>query len=249
MTAVTAAFGMPAILDEISRRSAGRARLVAGAAVAATGLADLFVRTDASVSLRFFTEVRTHRFLLLSVFVACCVAAVAMSILRRSSGRIAALSAFLGAVAVVSLAPAHYLGTGQTGEFSPYGGDTEIAGYQAGYDMTRLISSKDTAASRVLLWDNLYGLADVSWANLPHQQGGIENVEAPTPIPQLTSPELDVLNYPTTNRVLAIAESPAEVAAALPALQRLGLGPRAEKSGTWADGKLHYELIELHRGG
>jgi hypothetical protein len=248
MAAVTAAFGMPAILDALSRRESGRVRLSIGCALIATAIADFVIRSAHGPSIDLFNYLRTHKWVLLVVLVASCAAALAAAVPRRRAVRLVALTALCAVIAILSLTPANYLGTGQTGEFSPYGG-SELQAYGAAYDMTRLIASKDRAPSRVLLWDNLYGLADITWANLPHQQGGIENVEAPTPLPQLTASEAELLHYPTTRRILVLSQNSAEVASALPALRAQHLDPRVEKHGAWIHGKLHYSLIELRHPG
>jgi hypothetical protein len=245
MTAVSSAFALPAVIDTVARGTVTRTRLLVAAALGATALADLLVRTDTSVALSVYDFLRFHPFPLLAVLAACCLAAVCVSVVRRSAPRIAALAVFLVIVTVVLLTPAGYLGTRQTGEFSPYG-ELELDAYGAGYKMTRLIASRDRPQSRVLLWDDLYGLSDVSWANLPHQGGGIENVEAPTPLTQLTPDEVNLLLYPTTTRVLVLSDSESELASTLPQLQRLGLRPSAELRGAWADGALHYVMYEVH---
>jgi hypothetical protein len=246
MTAVTTAFGIPVILDAITDGSSGRSRLIIGSVLAATAATDFVVRVMGGTAVSYFDEVRTHAVLLLLVLVAAGVAALAVSLMRSTTAQLAALVTFCVIVAVVSLTPANYLGISQTGEFSP-DGKTELYGYEAAYDMTRLIASKDRPPSRALLWSTLTGLADIGWANLPHQEGGIENVEAPLPLPlsELTPPELELLRYPTTRRVLILSKDLGEVNSALLTLRRQGFQPRIEQAGAWADRKLHYELVEL----
>lgn len=247
MAAVATAFAMPAVLDELARRRVAGWRWVLAAALVATGLADLIIRVDQHAAASVFDAVRTHLAVLLAVLVAAYAVVWMMAVAPKASGQIIALAAFCVIAAGITLTPADYLGDGEPGEFSPFG-PNEIGGYQAAYNMVQLIASKDRPASRVLLWDNLYGLADISWANLPHQGGGIENVLAPTPVPELTPPELDLLRFPTTSRVLVLSESPQEVAGAVPALRKEGFDPRVEQAGSWAGGKLQYELIKLHAG-
>ncbi len=65
------------------------------------------------------------------------------------------------------------------------------------------------------------------------------------PLPALTPLELEALRDPVTTRVLAVSESTAKVAGAVPALGREGLGPNLETEG-WAGGHLYYVLIKLH---
>ncbi len=247
-TAVTTAFAMPAILDELTRRAAPSWRWVLAAALVATGLADLIVRVDQNTAMSVFDTVRTHLTVLLTVLVAACAVVWTMAVAPKAIGQITALAAFCAIVAAITLAPADYLGDFQTGEFSPLG-HYELSAYQAAYNMVRLIASKDRPASRVLLWDNLYSFAVISWANLPHQGGGIESVSAPTQVPELTAPELDLVRYPTTSRVLVLSDNAQQVAGALPALRKAGLRPRVEEAGSWVSGRLHYELIKLHASG
>ena len=200
-------------------------------------------RVDQGTAISVFHGLRTHVAFLLIVLIAAYAAAWMMAVAPNAIGQVIALAAFCAIVAAITLTPANNLGDGETGNFSPLG-PYELAGYQAAYKMVRLIASKDRPASR-RCWDDLYGFADISWANLPHQGGGIENVFAPTPIPVLTPAELDLLKYPTTARVLAMSQSEVEIAGAVPALSKAGLVPQVEKAGTWADGKLYYELIKL----
>jgi hypothetical protein len=246
MTAVTAAFAMPAMLDEVARRAVSRTRLLVAATLVVTAAADLLIRSARGTALSMYDYLRFHPFPLLVVLGACCLAAVGITLLRRPGLRFAALAAFFAITAVITLTPADYLGTRQTGEFSPYGG-TEVKAYRAAYDLTRLIASRDRPQSRVLLWDDLYGLSAISWTNLPHQGGGIENVEAPVPLTQLTPSEVALLVYPTTTHVLVLSQSESELASTLFELRKLGLRPTVERSGAWVDGALHYSLIYVHQ--
>jgi hypothetical protein len=240
MTAVTGAFAMPAILDEFGRRC-GRPRwlVVAGVAVAATGLIDLVIRSIGSTALNMFNYVRAHTVVLVSVLVACCVAAVLVALLKRDSSRLAAVAVFCATVAVIALAPDK---NGGTGEFSGTGTTAELEGYEAGYDMTQLVAKYDHPSSRVLLWDDLKGLGDAGWVNVG---GHIGTYNVP-PIPVLTSSELAVLRDSTTTRVLAVSQRVSEVAGAVPALEEEGLGPSLETEGVWTGGHLYYALIKLH---
>jgi hypothetical protein len=244
MTAVTAAFAMPAILDELGRRSVRtRWLVVAGVAVAATGLIDLVIRSMGGSAVDMFNYVDTHIVVLVCVLVACCIAAALVVVLNRNAGRLIAVAVFCAIAGAIALAPTPGQ---QTGEFSPFGTTLELDGYQAGYDMTQLIAKYDRPSSRALLWDDLDGLSSVGWANLPDEGGGLSTAFATPPIPMLTPSELDTLRLPTTTRVLALSESVAEVASAVPALEKHGLGPSLEAKGIWAGGHLHYALIKLH---
>ncbi len=237
MTAVTAAFAIPAILDELGQRQT-RANwlLVAGVAVAATGVADFVVR---SVSRLTLNNVSTHTFVLVCILVAGCIAAVLTAVMKRRTGGMLALAVFFALVAGVALLPDN---NAYVGGFSPYGTTAELQGYQAGYDMTQLIARYDRPSSRVLLWDDLNGIGDAGWVNL----GGHLGTYQVPPIPTLTATELASLNDPTTTRVLAVSQSVDEIASAVPALQKRGFAPSLETEGVWTGGRLYYALIKLH---
>jgi hypothetical protein len=237
MTAVTGAFAMPAILDELERRR-GRASwlVVAGVAVAATALTDLVVRRLDESALNIL---HTHTVVLVGVLVACCVAALLAAVLKQNSARLIAVAAFCAIVATFALVPDR---NGSTGEFSRSGTAAELEGYQAGYDITQLVAKYDRPYSRVLLWDDLQSLGDAAWVNL----GGHIGTYAPPPIPVLTPSELATLRDPTTTRVLALSQSVAQVADAVPALEKQGFRPNLEAEGVWTGGRLYYALIKLH---
>ncbi len=102
MTAVTAAFAMPAILDELGRRSV-RARwlVVAGVAIAAAALIDLVIRTMGQSALNICN---TDTVVLVSVLVACCLDH-AVAVLKQDSARLIAVGVFCAIVAAIALAP------------------------------------------------------------------------------------------------------------------------------------------------
>jgi hypothetical protein len=247
MTAVSGAFAMPAILDAIGQRWVRtRWLLIAGMALAATGLADLVVRSMGQSALNMFNYLRSHTVVLVCVLVACCLAVALATVLRKERAGLLAIAVFCAIVAVIALTPAQYLNIGGTGEFSTFGTTAELDGYTAGYDMTQLIAKYDRPPSRVLIWDDLYGLGAVGWANLPHQEGGVENVSTLAPIPVLTPWDLNMLRYPTTTRVLALSQEVNDIVSAVPALQKAGLQPRLESEGIWGGGHVYYALIKLH---
>jgi hypothetical protein len=93
----------------------------------------------------------------------------------------------------------------------------------------------------------MLGLSYISWVNMLHQQGGIANVEAPLPLPDLTDPEIDALRYPTTRYVLVLTQTPTGVPAALKKLRGLHLVDRIAQRGDWINGKLHYALVQLQK--
>jgi hypothetical protein len=242
MTAVTGAFAMPAILDEIGRRHARAnwfAVAVAGVAVAATGVIDLVISSTPS-ALNMFQYVRTHTVVLVLILVACSIAAALLTVLKHYVGRLIAAAVFCAIVATIALTPA--TSTENIGNFSVYGTTAELEAYHAGYDMTQLIAKYDHPSSRVLLWDDLQGLGNAGWVNL---LGHLGTYTIP-PLPVLTQPELAVLRAPTTTRVLAVSQSASEVARAVPALAKRGLGPSLENEGVWTGGHLYYALIKLH---
>jgi 4-amino-4-deoxy-L-arabinose transferase-like glycosyltransferase len=246
MTAVTVAFAMPAILDEIGQRC-GRARwlAVAGIAIVVTGLIDLVIRSTDRSALNVFHYVRAHIVVMVCVLVACCIPAVLVTVLRRDAARLIALAVFCAIAATSALVPG---GENLPGEFSADGTTSELDAYGAAYDMTQLIAKYDRPSSRVLLWDDLDGFGNVGWVDIPDEGGGIDKAFIPHRIPVLTSYELDMLRYPTTSRVLAVSDSGALVVSAVRALQKQGLGPGLETRGVWAGGRLHYALITLHTG-
>jgi hypothetical protein len=237
ITAITAAFAMPAILDELGRRG-GRTRwlVVVGVAIAATGLTDLVIRSFGPYSLTIFNRDTAG---LACVLAGGCIAAVLVAVLKQNSARLIAVAAFCAIVATIALAPDR---NSTTGGFSPYGTAAELEGYQAGYDMTQLIAKYDRPSSRVLLWDDLQGIGDAGWVNL----GGHLGTYTVPPIPALPPSELAMLRAPTTTRVLAVSQSAAEVASAVPALAKQGFGPSLETEGVWTGGHLYYALIKLH---
>jgi hypothetical protein len=146
---------------------------------------------------------------------------------------------------IVSLTPAHYLGIRQTGEFAR-DGHLEVVGYRAAYDLTKLLETPDQPDSRVLIWSPLAGLSVIAWTDLPHQGGGIQNPEAPPRVlNHLTPTEADLLRYPTTAGLLLLSEDPADMTRGLVALRRIGLHPLVRRLGAWADGRLHYALVDL----
>jgi hypothetical protein len=237
MTAVTGAFAMPAILDEVGRRR-GRISwlVVAGVAVVATAVTDFVIRSRDQFALN---SLHTHTVVLVLVLVACCIAAALAAVLRQNAARLIAVAAFCAIVATIALAPDL---NNTTGAFSGVGTTAEIEGYRAGYDITQLVAKYDRPSSRVLLWDDLQGLGDAGWVNL----GGHIDTYTPPPIPTLTPTELVMLRDPTTTRVLAVSQNVTQIANAAPALEKHGFHPGLESEGVWTGGRLYYALIKLH---
>jgi hypothetical protein len=172
------------------------------------------------------------------------VVAVALLMrLLRGPARAAAAAAFCAGFIFFSLTPADYIGVRSPGEFSPLGGKAELASYDAAYQVTQTLKDVDQPTTRVLLWSTLIGYSDIGWVNLPHQEGGIDNPEAPTPIGRLTPGELAMLRYPTTRGVLVLSDNATDITAAEAALRRQALQPDVRRQGTWGGGRLHYALI------
>jgi hypothetical protein len=245
LTATTMCFGMPVVLHELGRRGTGLRTLV-GSAVGGAAAADLIIRSAGTSAVSIYDDVRTRLLLLLAILAVAALLVTAMRAVRGPRWRAAAVAAFAALLMAISLTPAGYIGVRQTGEFSPFRGQAEVRGYDAAYRMNELIADSDRPAARTMLWSTLEGFADVGWTNLPHQQGGIDNPEAPTPAPTLTPAELDLLRYPTTRRVLVLSEVAKQIDPALAALRHHGFTDAViEQKGTWADGSLRYALIDL----
>jgi hypothetical protein len=248
LTAVTLCFGSAVLLHHLATRDRGP-RAVVGAVLAGTLVTDLVVRSLNTKSLGLYDDVRSHLVVLVAVLLLAAAAAVTMRLVRSTAGRAVAAAAFAAIVTFVSLTPAGHIGVRRPGEFSPFPAHIELDGYAAAYKMNELITRDDQPDSRTLIWSTYAGLASIGWTNLPHQNGGIDDPEAPTPAPELTPVELGLLRYPTTRRVLLMAEDRNQVAPGLAALRRAGFrDARVEQQGTWVDGILHYSLIDL-RGG
>jgi hypothetical protein len=141
--------------------------------------------------------------------------------------------------------PARYIGIGQTGEFAPHG-RSELWGYQAAYEMAKLIENSDQPDSRTLMWATAYGFPIVQWTNLPHQGGGIHNSEAPPQsLLRLTPAEVDLVRHPTTDAVLLLSSEPTDIGRGLAALHREGVNPALLRRGAWANGNLTYALVDV----
>jgi hypothetical protein len=84
---------------------------------------------------------------------------------------------------------------------------------------------------------------------LPHQGGEIGNPEAPElRLNKLTPDELGLVRYPTTRGLLVLSENPADMTSAVGALRRKRIRTVLRRRGTWADGKLFYELVDVAHG-
>jgi hypothetical protein len=247
MTAVSTAFGLPLLVEGLRERLAPRwSSWVIAAALLGTAVSSFLVRRGNYHSVLLFNSIKAHRSLLLLLLGGGVVIAAALK-LHWPPARIAAIAAFCGLFAAVSLAPATYIGISQTGEFAP-DSRGEYLGYRAAYDMSKLLEGRDQPDSRIMLWTTLVGLPLIGWTDLPHQGGAIVNAETPPQaLNTLDSYELSFVKYPTTHGLLVMSEDPADMTRALAALRAANIVGHVRRHGAWADGHLHYELIYLAR--
>lgn len=247
MTAVSTAFGLPLLVEALRARLAPRwTGWVIAAALLGTAVASFLVRRGNYHSVLLFNSIKAHRPLLLLLLAGGVVLAAALK-LRQPYPRVVATAAFFGLFAAISLAPATYIGISQTGEFAA-DGRGEYLGYRAAYDMSKLLEGPDQPDSRVMLWTTLVGLPVIAWTDLPHQGGTIVNPEAPPQaLNALDQYQLGFVKYPTTHGLLVMSEAPADMSRALSALKAAGVPAHLRKRGTWADGHLQYEFVDLDR--
>jgi hypothetical protein len=243
MAAVATAFALPLIAYGLTTMPGGaRSRLVLVACVVGTALANLVVRSFNATAVDVYDSIRTHVSLLLVVLAASVVAAVALRV-KPNRALVATAAVFFALFAAVSLAPAGYIGIGQTGEFSPFG-RSEVLGYRAAYEMSKLLEGRDQPPGRMLMWTTLVGLPMIAWTDLPHQGGAIINPEAPPMALNTLDPyELGLVRYPTTRGLLVMSEDPADMRRAVAALRGAHVSSSVKSRGTWGDGHLHYELV------
>jgi hypothetical protein len=248
MVAISMCFAAPLILDELERAMGRRSFYVTiTVAIASAAIATFVIRTRNSWAVSVYEHVRDN----FPVLIALLALGVASAGLLRFSGntavRAAVAGAFFALVAFVSLTPARYAGTRQTGEFAE-DGRAELRGYRAAFDMAKLIEDVDQPDRRTLLWTTLVGSPVVSWTNLPHQGGSINNPEAPLQSLSSIAPGQDgLLRYPTTARVLLLSQDPADMDRGVRALRRLRMHPTLLRRGSWGDGYLQYALVALPR--
>lgn len=245
LTAVTWAFAMPALLDELGRaRDRARWVVVGGVAIAATGVADLVFRSVGPSALSTFN---THIIALVCLLAVGGIVGALAAVLKRGTVGVIAVGMYCAILAVVALAPTRPMAVegdfGTTGDFSTYPTSLELEAYRAAYDMGQLVDKYDRPDSRVLIWDSPGPLAAVEWENVYGNVSGF----TPTAIPILTPAELARLREPTTSRVLAVSTSEAQVRSALPALREHGLDSSEQINGAWAGGKVHYVLIKIRQ--
>jgi hypothetical protein len=242
MTAISMCFAVPAILDELSRRTPERVLVVfafGGAAILAAS-----VREHNAWAVGVYDDLRDNGQLLVVVLGFGVAACVALALMRRTAGIAAAAAVVFALAAFLSLTPARYIGIGQTGEFAT-DGRTELKGYQAAYDMAKLLEDVDQPPSRVLLWMTAYGFPIVGWTNLPHQGGAIQNAEAPPATLEHVQPaEASLVDYPTTDGILLLSSDGADMQRGVEALRKAGARPVIRRKGTWGDGNLFYALVD-----
>jgi hypothetical protein len=205
----------------------------------------VIVRNANATAVDFYERLRDNG-TLIALLLVLGVAMAAVIRLRRDSGiRPIAVALLFALVTFVSLTPARYIGINQTGEFMP-DGRSELLGYQAAYDMSRLLEELDEPPSRVLLWTTLSGYPMIGWTNLPHQFSSIESPSVPlAALNQLSPDAIDLARHPTTDALLLLSQDPADMSRGVHALASAGLGPVITRQGQWADGDLHYRLVDL----
>jgi hypothetical protein len=247
MVAISTAFAAPVILDRIERSMPERvARFTVAAAVAGAAATAIAVRYFNDDAVALYEHIRDNVPAIVALLAVGIVAALVLKLLRPTAPRAAATFVLFALVAFISLTPARYIGTSQTGEFGD-DGRAELRAYQAAYDMSKLLEDVDQPDRRTLLWTTLIGSPVVSWTNLPHQGGSINNPELPLQSLGKLGPESkDHVRYPTTVRVLLLSQNPADMARGVAALRReLTYPPTVLRRGAWGDGYLNYALVAL----
>ena len=146
----------PVILDELERTTDRRTfRVVLAAVLGGAAIATAVIRNANATAVDLYDDLRDN----VPAVIAILVLAVALAVAAATrSGRApvraaAAAGFFVARVTIVGLMPARYIGIGQTGEFAPHG-RSELWGYQAAYDMAKLLEETDQPDSRTLLWIN-----------------------------------------------------------------------------------------------
>ena len=247
MVAISTALAAPVLLDWIERSMPGRAaRFTVAAAIAGAAATAIVVRYFNEDAVALYEHIRDNVAAIVALLAVGIVAALVLKLLRSTAPRIAATFVLFALVAFVSLTPARYAGTSQTGEFGD-DGRAELRAYQAAYDMSKLLEDVDQPDRRTVLWTTLSGSPVVSWTNLPHQGGSISNPEEPLQSLSTLGPESkgNVL-HPATVRVLLLSEDAADMTRGVDALGReLNYRPRVLRRGAWGDGYLNYALVAL----
>jgi hypothetical protein len=246
MSAVTMAFAVPVILDELERTTDRRSfRVLLAAVLGGAGITTLVIRNANSSAVRLYEHLRDNVPGVLTVLALALALVVAVRLSRSALNRAALACAFFALLAAVGLMPARYIGIGQTGEFAP-DGRSELWGYQAAYDMAKLLERTDQPDSRTLLWTTSYGFSSLVWTNLPHQGGAIQNAEAPpVALTEIQPWEASLVHYPTTDDVLLLSSDSADMSHGVAALRRVNAHPVVLQRGAWANGHLHYALVDV----
>jgi hypothetical protein len=246
MAAVSMCFAVPVILDQLDRKEVGRGTgLVLAGALGGAAIPTVLIRNFNSTAVDAYEAIRDNSLLIVILLGAGVAGIVVARIARSRTTRAAGVAAFFAVVAVVGLTPARIIGINQTGEFADHG-RTELWGYQAAYDMSKLLEETDQPNSRTLLWTTLSGFPVIAWTNLPHQGSSIQTPDAPLPSLDSLSPQAIALaKHPTTDDVLLLSGNPADVPDGVSVLRREGLRPRLRRRGTWANGYLYYALVDV----
>jgi hypothetical protein len=202
------------------------------------------IRAHNAGAVDLYDDLRDHGPLVLVLLGVGAALAAVLALVRKAPALAAATALFFAFVAFLSLTPARYIGIQQTGEFAT-DGRTELKGYQAAYDMAKLLEDVDQPPTRVLLWMTAYGFPIVGWTNLPHQGGAIQNAEVPPATLETVGPaDASLVHYPTTDGILLLSSEGADMKRGVEALREVGAKPVVRKEGTWGDGNLFYALVD-----
>ena len=159
MVAISTCFAVPLILDQLVRSLTRRAaQLVVAAAVAATAGVSILLRYQNADAVALYERIRDNVPALVVLLAVGIASAVAMKLLRPPAARAVSAGALFGVVAFISLTPARYIGTGQTGEFGA-DGRAELRAYDAAYDMAKLLEEVDQPDRRSAALDDVDRLA------------------------------------------------------------------------------------------
>ena len=116
MAAISMAFAVPVILDELERRTGRRALRAVVAAVLGASLTTVIIRNRNDSAVRAYEEIRDNVPAVVGLLALGLALVATTRLVRRSDVRAATACAFFVLVAAIALMPARYIGIGQTGE-------------------------------------------------------------------------------------------------------------------------------------